>query len=488
MSTHIDRSDELLEWYAEDDDYEFWSARPVLGHVRDFARSRRVGPWSTLGVALVRALCQIPPHVVIEPLIGGHAALNPLLAIVGPPGAGKGGSEAAGRDAIRFVGLPAVDVSELPIGSAEGVARTFAPNDEQTIVRAIFSCPEIQTLAGLFRRQGSTLEAEIRKLAMGEQLGYANAQKHTRLIVKRLSYRAGMIVGVQPLKAAALLDGADGGTPQRFLWLPVLDAEMPEQRPAPVAPMEIEVQPWPLPDVSQGQYYVELKVPDVARAAIDAHQYALHRGDPDVDPLDGHAMLTRLKLSAGLMALDGRRKMSVADWSLAGEIMAVSDATRASVQAAMEQARRRDNRAKAYAADERDEYTSDRKLHRCKQTVLRWVDKLRDGEHISRRDLRQKLKADLRDYFDAAIAELTDEGKIEEITLDRGTGYTIGTPVHRGTPQSTCGDNGVPNGVQGHRWHAMAGSHLRKHRNHRARRAHTHPACPTPDSRRQQSN
>ncbi len=130
------------------------------------------------------------------------------------------------------------------MGSAEGIGRTFVDNGEETINRAIFSNPEVQTVEGLFRRQGSTLEAEIRKLAMGEQLGYANAQKHTRVIVPRLTYRAGMMVGVQPLKSGVLLAGADGGTPQRFGWFPVLDPDMPDHRPEPVDPLEIDVPQW----------------------------------------------------------------------------------------------------------------------------------------------------------------------------------------------------------------------------------------------------
>ena len=32
------------------------------------------------------------------------------------------------------------------------------------------------------------------------------------------------------------------------------------------------------------------------------------------------------------------------------------------------------------------------------------------------------------------------------MTLDRGTGYTVGPPVHRCPPQSTCDDEGGPNG------------------------------------------
>jgi hypothetical protein len=137
----------------------------------------------------------------------------------------------------------------------------------------------------------------------------------------------------------------------------------------------------------------------------------------------------------------------VEDWSLAGDIMAVSDATRAGIQREMEQARRRENRAKAYAADERDEYASDRKLSRCKKSILRWLAKLPAGQHISRRDLTRKLKAELRPYFDEAIAELIESGDVVELSLERGTGYVIGTSVRRSTSQLNCDDDGTSNDV-----------------------------------------
>jgi hypothetical protein len=68
----------------------------------------------------------------------------------------------------------------------------------------------------------------------------------------------------------------------------------------------------------------DLTVPEVAWQAIRAHRLAVLREDPHVDPLDGHALLTRLKVAAALMALEGRTLIGTADWSLAGYVMDVS--------------------------------------------------------------------------------------------------------------------------------------------------------------------
>lgn len=431
---------ELVPVQADDtsERESIFDARPVLKHVRDFARARRVNPLSTLGVLLVRAVCQIPPHVVLPPLVGGYAAVNMSVALVGPSAGGKGSSEAAARDAVDFVNpMLSEDIPEFPIGSGEGIARTFADAGAETVTTAIFSVAEVDTLAALFRRQGSTLEGELRKAWMGEQLGFTNAQKATRTNVPRLSYRAGLVVGVQPLRAGALLHGADGGTPQRFVWMPTLDANMPQHRPQPVDPMTVDVPAWPSP--GPDCRYVVLEVPEVARIDIDRHQIALHRGDPDADPLGGHALLCRLKVAAALMVLDGRQAMTDEDWTLAGRIMDISSATRARVQQAMSERSRHANRARALDAAERDEIISDRKLERCKHAILRGLDPL-PGEHVSRNELRRSLRSELRAYFDAAMTELTKSGSVAEVNISGGTAYTLRPPRPPRPPLTTSSD------------------------------------------------
>ncbi|MEC4763358.1 hypothetical protein VT930_09600 [Mycobacterium sherrisii] len=424
--------------------HEFWSARPVLAHIRQFAHARWRCPWAVLGVALVRANGIISPDVALPPLAGGRASLNMFVALAGPSGAGKGTSESTARDAIKFcwrTGEPAV-LPEFPIGSGEGIARTFMPPakgkdgmpEAEQIFTAIFSVPEVDTAAGLFSRSGSTLESELRKVFSGETLGFTNAQSHTRTLVPAHSYRCGLIVGVQPGRAGALLDGADGGTPQRFIWLPVLDPDIPEE--APDEPAAITI--------TAPRCAGDLVVPEVAKAAIREHQREVHRGT--VDPLDGHRLLVRLKVATALMILDNRpaAELTGEDWDLAGHLMEVSDHTRAWVQHERAEAARRSNRGRALATAERDEVISDRKLARTKETLLRWLAK--SGE-TSGADLRRKLKADLRVNFAPAVSELADEGRITVIETDKGIRYRLAPEVHpctESTPLYPQVNGGVP--------------------------------------------
>lgn len=397
----------------------FWASREELAHVLGYARSRRAGPWSTLGVVLARAVASVEPNVMLPPTVGGAVSLNPFVALVGRSGAGKGASEGAGRDAVRFVdfnGRP-IDLDELPLGSGEGVPRTYRPanaeeDEPNPRTRALFSVPEVDTLAALGSRQGATLMPEIRKLYMGEQLGFNNANKATRSVLPAHSYRAALVVGVQPAKAGPLLHDADGGTPQRFLWLSVGDPDAPDA--APDTP-----QAWTVRLPRFGTDTVHLEVPDVARVAMDAHRLATLRGEA-VDPLDGHRMLTRLKVAAALMILAGRSVIDPDDWTLAGTVMRVSDRTRAGIEHTLIENARAVNRARAETkADEAailDDRADRHDRERIRGSVLRCLN--RRGA-ATRKDLRNNLKANLRDRLDAELAELESAG---EITFD-GTAY-----------------------------------------------------------------
>ena len=292
----------------------------------------------------------------------------------------------------------------LPIGSGEGVARTFQPaeNPDDTTKVAIFTAAEIEVLAALFARSGGTLEGVLRSLYMGEALGFTNSQKVTRTLVPRLSYRAGLVVGVQPLCAGPLLRGADGGTPQRFIWMPVLDPDIADTPPDAPVPLKIK-----RPKFKTS--YHELQVPQVIRDEIWAAHVANHRGQTDA--LNVHSNLTRLKVAAALMVLDGRTEPSVEDWELAGSVMTISTHTREAVRQEADRKRKHDNRAKAHAQADRDDIISERERVRISKrivkAVIRKID--RDGP-TSRHNLYTKAcTSAIRGEFDFVFNILVDE-------------------------------------------------------------------------------
>ncbi|WP_138845261.1 hypothetical protein [Rhodococcus pyridinivorans] len=394
----------------------FWTSRPILEHLLTFARARRAGPWAVLGSTCARAVATLEPNVMLPPTVGAPASLNLFVALVGRSGGGKGAAEGASRDAVRFVdhnGHPII-VDEFPPGSGEGIARTFRPagtddNEPNPRSRALLTAPEVDTLTALGSRQGATLMPELRKVWMGEQLGFNNASKATRSILAAHSYRASLIVGVQPIKAGPLLDDADGGTPQRFKFLPVGDPDAPDVAPDTPEPFIVKAPRW-------GAETVHLDIPDIAREAMDRHRLATLRGE-DVDPLDGHRMLARLKMAAALMILDGRTVVTDEDWHLAGVVTRVSDRTRVGIETAVAERARAVSRARAHEQADREGIVQDRAEDRLKRNlrgrILRRLEKV-GGSTL--RDLRHSvIDSKTRGVFNTVMADLLEEKLIVEI-------------------------------------------------------------------------
>jgi hypothetical protein len=171
--------------------------------------------------------------VCLPPIVGGKASLNMFVGLVGPSGSGKGAAEAVAADALD-VGY----IVSHNVGSGEGIAHGYKHrvkgelewNDDDHAV--LFSVPEIDSLAAQGDRKGATLMPQLRSGWTGEQLGFGYADPTKRIIVEAHQYRLCLVAGIQPARAACLLDDADGGTPQRFLWLPATDPDAPDVAPA----------------------------------------------------------------------------------------------------------------------------------------------------------------------------------------------------------------------------------------------------------------
>jgi hypothetical protein len=421
-------------------DDEFWESREVLSRIRRTAQARLGGPWAALGVTLVRVLATVPPKVQLAPVIGGPASLNLFVALVGASGRGKGVAEAIARQAVWIHDMDGNDVvpTAVPIGSGEGIARTYRPAgaDGMTSRTAIFTSHEVDTLSSLTGRTGSTLGAELRKMFSGEPLGFANANATTRCLVEAHSYRAGVTIGVQPLRSGPLLAAADGGLPQRFIWLPVSDVDAPDVEPELPAPWELLGADWGHADTP-----VLLELPDEAVTEMVEHRRRVLREDPDVDPLDGHVLLVRAKVAAGLSILDGRSGISPEDWELASRVMEVSSAQRNLCQRVLDERSRHTRRAKAFDAAEHERMLCDSKFQQAKRAIMRRLEKLRDDEAIPRHLLRTGMKSNLRADFDPAMIELISEGAVFRVQTERGEAYTTVQGVHPSPSHltSACG-------------------------------------------------
>lgn len=430
----------------------FWSARSELRDLRQFARARCVGPWSTFGSVLARVIATIPPNVVLPATIGSEGSLNLFVALVARSGFGKNTSEAAAEDFVAgethvFVATP---------GSGEGIPKQYAyvrkprgQNPEQINLRnaVMLTVSEVDTFAALGSRSASTLMPELRKAWMGERLGFGYADVEKAVAIMAHRYRMTMIVGVQPGRGGTLLQDADGGTPQRFIWLPTTDPDAPDEPPDEPEPLRLPA--WPTPGeqlnanpepcdgdgddgqpvrlkfgptdphrlhlpVDKAEFHV-LGLPPSVVETVRGEQRAKLRGEvSQAKALDAHATLARLKVAVGLMWMNGRTdKVSEEDWELSGVVMGVSNAVRAEVQAAL-----RSNAAKW----DRDRGRRDADREVAKTERLHEADIARVAERIRRllRAENNRPKAEFRrnigrdkPYFDDALSLLVGVGDVE---------------------------------------------------------------------------
>lgn len=419
---------------AEDPELAFWQSRPILTALRDFARARRVAPWSVFGSVLARAVASVSPSVVLPPTIGSHASLNLFVALCGVSGGGKTASASAATDFLSVRG--GIDYLETAPGSGEGLISAYGftktekgqrPTFVITRASVLFTVDEVQSIDALAARTASTLTAFLKTAAMGKRLATQNADPTRVRNLPDHSYRLAITAGVQPANAGMILGDSAGGFPQRWLWMPTYDPDMPDRRQRIPEP-----RPWNW-RVPVEQVHIEddgtivfpadrtvLQLPDVAvEAILDAH-YARNR--PMDAPaglgadLDGHAVLTRTKVAAVLALLDERgHQVTAEDWELAGTVMAVSDRTRDQIIAlnareARVEADHKAARVGRSAAIARDAETETRVV-RSMGTIRRKLDRAA-GAEVSGGQLRKALASNNRDLFQEAADRLVESGEV----------------------------------------------------------------------------
>ncbi|QPS33991.1 hypothetical protein [Brevibacterium casei] len=414
------------EEIAEQIGNDLWTARPELTTIRDSARASLASPYAVLGCTLASVAEALPPSVVLPPTGNGTTAigsLNVFFALVAPSGVGKGVATRTAEGVLDQKG-PRRDRASVPLGTGEGIAASFIRSDatredppedsiRETSVR--FDVPEIDTLTALSGRQNSIVDQEIRKMWVGEALGTGNASPATRRIIPSHLYRASIIAGVQPKRAAGLIRSADGGTLQRFVFLPAIDPEAPDETPP--LPPSLE---WESPfDALRTSNVFQMRVDPFIREEMRVTHMPRLRGQVDDD--NGHREFSRLKIAALLGVLNGRRNVENDDWHLAGLIMSQSDRTLEWIRGVLSRehkkmvaAKGRDSALKESAAEDAHISSAVASLRKA----------LNDGRRWTRGDLRRRLTSSTRKYVDNALDRLAASGEVY-VWTDDGTGSPV---------------------------------------------------------------
>ncbi|WP_131812572.1 hypothetical protein [Mycobacterium mantenii] len=320
------------------------------------------------------------------------------------------------------------EIRVLPVGSGQGIAEMFVKKAGDEILSVIFDIPEIDTLTGLTGAQGSILLPTLKSLAMGEQLGQANANKDSRRIVPEHSYRACLAVGAQPGHTQVLFRDTTGGTPQRFLWVPVVDPTTPDGRFPEPEPLNTVMPLWTPGD--DGVVEIVYGVPEIEQSILDN---ALARVRGEGDPLDGHSLLTRCKVAALLAIMHQRVDVTAWDWELSAAVMTVSNQTRAVLLE--REAELRDNAIRESGRRDmiRSEGRERHAVESVKSSVIAAMTK--GGGSASYSGLNSAMgKLHRRKLLPQALEELADERRVIAVSVSNGTRYEFPAPVQDEQP------------------------------------------------------
>ncbi|MFG3266869.1 hypothetical protein [Streptomyces bobili] len=335
----------------------FWAARPELRHIRQAGHSRtRSGDVALLAV-LTRLSALVSHRIRADTGIAGFASLNLFGGIIGPSGIGKSsGVEVAERLMPAPSGLDIRD--GLPIGSGEGLAEVFmgVVEEETGEIRkgrggtetpvtvqvrkqvrhhAFFYIDEGSSLTRLMKeRSGSTLGETLRSAAVGQTLGQTNASKDTSRYIPSGSYSLGLLIGFQPETVAPLLEEVAEGTPQRFVWVQVIDPAIPDVQPEWPGELRVWHEAGIVAPGDEASGFVLVTFDEAIKTELRTADLAKARGHVDPvaqNPFDSQSPVMKVKLASLLAILAGRRHVNTEDWRLAQMLWDASCATRDAV-------------------------------------------------------------------------------------------------------------------------------------------------------------
>lgn len=421
---------------------EFWQSRRIFAHLRQSAHAAMESPEGVLFAALGLTLARTMPNVRLSAPVGVEASLNLMVVLTGDPGDGKSVCRKIAESVLDF---GPTKLHKFCPSSGQGLSGQYQylvkekgqpPRMEPTRFNAMAVVEESDTIAALASNPTSTLSSELRKAAMGEDIGFANIGD-TQTGLPEHSYRFVLLMCLQPELGAWLLGDAAGGLPQRFLWACVRDPHVIRDAARPgvwkvALPFEAGADPM------SGAPRSNLVIPGSERIWSETREAKIARkelGRAVSSDLDGHSMLTRRKVSAVLAIMDGRLDDTDQDWALAGMIMRVSEASRAWVQASVaavnarraEAAGKHRGRTESAARKALAAETS-REVGDLAAQILAFVEAA-GADGVTWGKILNRFHRDEKSLVERAIAELEVVGKVA-VTED---GSCRGKPVRRVT-------------------------------------------------------
>lgn len=405
----------------------FYDQRDVLKKIRQYAHAMCCSADVVLYATMARLAGMIDHRIKVDTGVKKPASLNLFVGIIDSSGSSKSTSNEASEDL-----LTAPDHREfldgIPIGSGEGVAEALMGERDKEdfnqldkkgqpkVVRVreqvrhnlYFYVDEGEALIRIAGRDGASLWPSIRSAWQAGTLGQTNATAERRRFIKRGTYAMGMVAGFQYTNALVVLRDSITGTAQRFVWCPAVDPDIP-------------MDPVPLPDIDFGlpqdlEGPILMTMPDEIKRKIRAELVMRNTGVLEINPLDTHANLLKVKLAGLLALLDGARTAITAqDWELAEQMWAVSCTLRAAIleRASREEATAAQAKREERVQDAVQAHTAVARADARLEVRARWcVKKIREG--VRREQLLQKASSSWRKEVPAGFELAVGRGWLVE--------------------------------------------------------------------------
>ncbi|MGI5436186.1 hypothetical protein ACQEV4_01390 [Streptomyces shenzhenensis] len=412
----------------------FYDQREILKRIRQYAHAMTCSADVVLYATLARLSGMIDHNIKVDTGVKKPASLNLFVGVIDGAGSNKTSSCEASEDLLQ-----APEDRDFqdgrPLGTGEGIAEALMGEKEeldptkvdrwgkQKVVKVrkqvrhnlFFYQDEGESVIRIGSRDGSSLWPSIRSAWQAGGLGQTNASAERTRFIKRGTYAMGMVIGFQYTNALVVVRDSITGTAQRFVWCPAVDPDIP-------------MDPVPVPEVDFGRPQdltgeIIMTMPDSVKRAIRTELVLRNSGKLQIDPLDTHANLVKVKLAGLLALLDGARTfITEDDWRLAGEMWAVSCALRTAI---LERANREEATAAQARREERvkDAVQAHEAVARREarfEVRARWcVKKIREGVRVEQLSEKasSKWRKDVPAGFELALARgwlvETDDGGVE---------------------------------------------------------------------------
>lgn len=409
-------------------DDAWWQQRPILAHVHQAAKAEMVHPEGLLIQMLCRASALIPPCYKL-PGVGGGGIGTGTLDLMGCIVAETGGGKSrTGNIARSLVVDPAHELPfderkvlmDMPVGSGEGLIdayyRTIMEEDEDGKKQAVrrvwrtgmfMTCDEGNAFISVQGRKGVTIVETMNSAWSGETLGQTNTGGdggRFRLIPAG-QVRFSAVLNMQASNAHKLFDEnlTVVGFPGRLLFAPAQDPEATLD--GPPWPGPVELPRWP----SYGSSVVLTYDPAIHQE-IKERILAQSRGEQDARR--SQSIVGQCKVAAIFAMLDDRTAISIADWSLAADVLGRSSEFLAYLEKLRADHVRADSHRRSELRGEMEAVAESAKERaQMGRTADRILAILSEGP-LPGAQISKRLSAQARPHRDGALEHLRQLGKV----------------------------------------------------------------------------